>query len=125
MKPIAILLLGYVLVGELFLKFLPIPFLGIVIALSITPLAHLISWKELLQINFISSIIQTIKASEGLVFGLSLIPLSSYFSSELILIVLIVEFTFQVVFTTVLTTILQKILYYLLPKRLRMENIKL
>jgi len=123
MKPIAILLLGYVLVGEIFLKFLPIPFLDIVIGLLITPLAHLISWKELFQINFIFSVLQSANTAPMLFGAISLIP--SNFSYELVLMAIVFAIVFQIVSNTITLTILQKLLYFLVPKRLRLENIKL
>lgn len=129
MKGMKYILLSFVLVQTIFVAFLPIPFLGLIVGFTLVPLAHLISWKELFQINFIQSFIIMIKSLPSTAFSLSLIgiflgpELMQYISPSMIFLALLLSQGFQLFFNAIFGTILQRLFYHLLPKRLKIERL--
>jgi len=124
-KTLAILLLSFILIDMVFLEFLPIPGLGIIVGFVLTPVAHALTLKELLEVNFVWLSLQTIRSLQGFFVMVNMfLPIEMWEVTWLPLFIMI-ALGFQIVFGAFAMTVLQRLFYHLLPKRLRLENIKL
>lgn len=123
MKPLAYIVLAMDLIVVVFARFIPIPFLGLMAGFSITPLAHLLSWKDLFTINLFYAGLQQLSGIEGYIWSVnfvrSIMPILPWYFEA----IGIVMFLAMIFMATLEMTILQRLFYYILPKRLRLEKV--